>query len=326
MIWISNVGGYLPCISAWITGGRLSRDAGLIQLARHPRTLRSLVRHLPNRQRVAHNSLENSQLDRFANYRTMAFAREGRILTVTLNLPGTMNAVDAQLHSELSHLFVDLNDDPGSDVIVLTGAGRAFCAGGDVDWMQQAIDDPAEFRQTGLEAKRIIFSQLDLEKPLICRMNGHAIGLGATIALACDIVIANENAKIGDPHVSIGLVAGDGGAVLWPHLIGHVRAKELLLTGDLIRADEAARMGLINRAVPDNRLDDEVYTLARRLASGAREAIRWTKVTTNIALKQLAYSMMDAGIAYESVSNMSKDHREAVTAFREGRKPVFSKD
>ena len=258
------------------------------------------------------------------HYETIRFERKGRILTATLNLPETLNAVNARLHSELSRVFLDLNDDPDSDIIVLTGAGRAFCAGGDIDWMQEAIDDPSLFETTAYEAKRIVFSQLDLEKPLICRMNGHAIGLGATIALGCDVVIADERAKIGDPHVAIGLVAGDGGAVLWPHLIGFLRAKEYLLTGDLIPAPEAARMGLINRAVAREVLDDDVYGLATRLAGGARKAIRWTKVVTNLALKQVAHATMDPSIAYESLSNMSEDHREAVAAFREKRSPAFS--
>ncbi|RBI71942.1 enoyl-CoA hydratase/isomerase family protein [Roseovarius sp. TE539] len=263
-------------------------------------------------------------MDRFEKYETMTFERDGRVLTVTLNLPESLNAVNAKLHSELSQVFSDLNDDPDSDVIVLTGAGRAFCAGGDIDWMQDAIDDPSCFEVTAVEAKRIIFSQLDLEKPLICRMNGHAIGLGATIALTCDVVVAADSAKIGDPHVSVGLVAGDGGAILWPQMIGYMRAKEYLLTGDPIPAEEAARMGLINRAVPEETLDEDVYALAHRLASGARKAIRWTKVTTNIGLKQLAHAAMDTGVAYESMSNVSEDHREAVAAFRDKRKPVFT--
>ncbi len=265
-------------------------------------------------------------VDFFKGYETITFSREGRILTITLNLPDTLNAVNARLHTELSRVFTDANEDPDSDIVVLTGAGRAFCAGGDVDWMQDSIDDPEMFTLTGVEAKRIIFSQLEMEKPLICRMNGHAMGLGATIALSCDVVIASDKAKIGDPHVSIGLVAGDGGAVLWPQLIGYLRAKEYLLTGDPIPTPEAARMGLINRAVPLEQLDDDVYGLARRLAGGARKAIRWTKVSTNIALKQLAHMIMDTSIAYETLSNLSRDHQEAVTAFREKRKPVFTGD
>ncbi|WP_372500583.1 enoyl-CoA hydratase-related protein (plasmid) [Tistrella mobilis] len=260
----------------------------------------------------------------FRDYQCFTFERRNRVLTATINRPEAMNAVNARLHEEFSRLFTDLAMDPDSDVVVLTGAGRAFCAGGDINWMQEHIDVPGEFERTGLEAKRIVFSQLDLEKPLICRLNGHATGLGATIALMCDIIIASDKAKIGDPHVSVGLVAGDGGAVIWPQLIGFARAKEFLLTGDLLTAPEAARIGLINRAVAPERLDDEVYALADRLAGGATKAIRWTKTATNIALKQLAHSMMDACIGYESMSNLTEDHREAVAAFREKRKPAFT--
>jgi enoyl-CoA hydratase len=260
----------------------------------------------------------------FKDYEAMTFSREGKILTITLNRPDTLNAVNARLHAELAHVFTDAQQDPDSDVIVLTGAGRGFCAGGDVDWMQEAIDRPGLFENIAVEAKRIIFSQLELEKPLICRMNGHAMGLGATIALGSDIVIASEKAKIGDPHVQIGFVSGDGGAVLWPQLIGYLRAKEYLLTGDPIPAVEAARMGLINRAVAPERLDDEVYTLARRLANGARKAIRWSKVSINLGLKQLAHMIIDSSLAYEALSNLSKDHQEAVAAFREKRQPRFT--
>jgi enoyl-CoA hydratase len=260
----------------------------------------------------------------FKDYKTLNFSREGRILTITLNRPETLNAVNADMHTELSRVFIETQQDPESDIIVLTGAGRAFCAGGDVDWMQEAIDRPAVFEGIAVEAKRIIFSQLELEKPLICRLNGHAMGLGATIALTSDIVIASENAKIGDPHVQIGYVSGDGGAVIWPQLVGYLRAKEYLLTGDAIPATEAARMGLINRAVSPELLDEEVYKLARRLASGARKAIRWTKVSINLGLKQLAHMIIDSSLAYEALSNLSKDHQEAVNAFREKRAPQFT--
>src|ERR1700683_1603379 len=119
----------------------------------------------------------------FEGYEAITFSREGRILTITLNRADTLNAVNAILHEELARVFTDAQADPESDVVVLTGAGRAFSAGGDVDWMQDAIDNPEVFQAIAVEAKRMIFSQLELEKPLICRMNGHAMGLGATIAL-----------------------------------------------------------------------------------------------------------------------------------------------
>ena len=138
--------------------------------------------------------------------------------------------------------------------------------------MQQKIDRPELWDATSLpEAKRIIFRMLECDKPVIARVNGHAVGLGATVALMCDIIIAADTAKIGDPHVNAGLVAGDGGALIWPQLIGFARAKEYLFTGDLMTAAEAHRIGLINHVVPAEELDAKVYGLARRLAARGDE-------------------------------------------------------
>lgn len=261
---------------------------------------------------------------RYAAYQQLTVRVRQGIATVTMNRPEKLNAVNQRMHEELSRIFIDLNEDPEVETIILTGAGRAFSAGGDIDWFQAMIDDPSGFEKTAREGKQIIFSILDCEKPIIAKVNGHALGLGATLALFCDIVFASDKAKIGDPHVSVGFVAGDGGAVIWPQLIGYARAKEFLMTGDPITAHDAARIGLINYAVSQEELDERVDAFAQRLTSGARKAIRWTKVSVNIGLKQLAHSIMDASLSYEAQSNLTKDHQEAVNAFREGRKPVFS--
>ncbi|MGQ3356348.1 MAG: enoyl-CoA hydratase/isomerase family protein [Phreatobacter sp.] len=263
-------------------------------------------------------------MSRYDTYETIKAERRGRILTISLNRPDELNAVNAQLHRELSRIFRDARDDSEADIVVLTGEGRAFCAGGDIDWMQSTIDRPEEFEATGREAKDIVFSQLDLDKPLICRLNGHATGLGASLALLCDIVIASDRAKIGDPHVSVGLVAGDGGAFIWPQLVGYAKAKHYLLTGDLMSATEAERLGLVTKVVSPDELDAEVYGLAERLAGGALKAINWTKITANLPLKALFHAHFDAGLAYETMSNLTADHQEAVNAFREKRKPVFT--
>ena len=212
----------------------------------------------------------------FASYKFINFQREGRILTVTLNRPDVLNATDAALHEELSRVFTDCSGDPDSDIIILTGAGRAFSSGGDIVWMQSMIDRPVEFQKTAREAKAIVYSILDCEKPIIAKLNGHATGLGATIALFCDVIFASEAAKIGDPHVSVGFVAGDGGATIWPQLVGYARAKEYLMTGDLMSAAEAERIGLINHCVPADQLDAAVAAFAQKLAKGATKAIRWT--------------------------------------------------
>ena len=258
----------------------------------------------------------------FAKYRTIRADRRGRVLTLTLNRPDKLNAVDRAMHAELATIFTDAADDAGSDVVVLTGAGRAFCAGGDIVWMQEMIDHG--FAQTAREAKRIVCSLLDCEKPVIARLNGHATGLGATMALFCDVVFAADHARIGDPHVSVGLTAGDGGAIIWPQLIGYARAREYLLTGDLISAPEAARIGLINRALPALDLDAHVDAFADRMAAGARTALRTTKTAINLGLKQLVAATMDACLSLEAQSSQSAEHSEAVAAFREGRKPVFT--
>lgn len=261
---------------------------------------------------------------KFSEYQTIKFARRGRVLEVILNRPDQLNAVNSELHEELAQVFVDADRDPDSDVLVLTGEGRAFSAGGDIEGMRKKLDGPSTFHKTAREGKQIIFSLLDCEKPIIARVNGHAMGLGATIALFCDVIFAADTAKIADPHVRVGLVAGDGGAVIWPQLIGYARAKEFLMTGDVLTATEAARIGLINHAVPAAELDERVKEFADKLASGPTKAIRWSKVSANIGLKQLAHSIMDTSLSYEWLSSLSADHREAVNAFCDKRKPVFT--
>lgn len=254
---------------------------------------------------------------------TIALAREGRLLRITLNRPEAMNAVNLELHDELPQALWFAQGDPGSDVVVITGAGRAFSAGGDLDHIAHNAANPHLFDHEARMAKRLVFTLLDIEKPVVCRLNGHAVGLGATLALMCDIIIGAEGAKIGDPHVGLGLVAGDGGAVIWAQRIGLARAKEYLLTGDLLTAQKAAEIGLINHCVPKEELDATVDAFCQRLLGGATGAIRATKILTNLELKRLAHAVMDAGIAYESVSVRSADHLEGIAALREKRAPKF---
>ena len=259
----------------------------------------------------------------FKDYSRIEFAYDQgygpRVLVVKIAGTNRVNGVDEAMHEDLARVFTDCQRDPDSDLIVLTGKGDVFCAGGDFDWFEEQIKNPASFRAIAPDAKRIVLSLLELEKPMICRLNGAAAGLGATIALMCDVIIAEDNAKIGDPHVKVGLVAGDGGAVIWPALIGMARAKEMLLTGDMISGAEAARIGLINHAVPRAELDAKVAELAAKMLSNPRWAVRWTKVVMNQQLRQTANLTMDAAIAYETLSNMAQDRAEAVAAFKEKR-------
>lgn len=246
-----------------------------------------------------------------------------RILRVTLNRPEVRNAADRVMHRELSTLFFDIARDDGSDVVILTGAGNAFSAGGDINAMREKIADRSLWVETVEEARGIFQGMLDCPKPVICRLRGPASGLGATLAVYSDIVIADPTARIGDPHVKVGLAAGDGGALMWPLLIGFQQAKKLLFTGDHIGAEEALRLGLITELVPEDRLDARVDELAGQLASGALKAIGYTKLAINQTLRVLAQSTMEAGFGYETLSQMTADHAEAVEAFAAKRTPVF---
>jgi enoyl-CoA hydratase len=262
--------------------------------------------------------------DMYENYKDLLITRTGKILTVALNAPERLNAINASMHEELSRIFYDVDADRDTEVVILTGSGRAFCAGGDIKDMQAWYEEPALFDAMAREARKIIFGMLECDKPILCKMNGAAYGLGATLALFCDLIFADERAKIADPHVSVGLSAGDGGVIIWPQLIGFARAKEFLMTGDSITAVRAAEIGLINRALPGTELEAYVQEFAQRLANGASQSIRYTKRSINIALKQLAHSIMDASMAYESLSNRSFDHAEAIAAYVEKRRPLFN--
>ena len=260
----------------------------------------------------------------FSSYQAIAFRRDGKVLHATFNKPDTLNAFDAVLDYEVGRLFVEVAGDEASNVLVLTGAGRAFSAGGDIEQMQRVIDQPDLFLNGIGHARHIITSLLDCPKPIIAKVNGPAMGLGASIALFCDIIFAADHAKIADPHVKVGFVAGDGGAVIWPQLIGFARAKHYLFTGDAITGAEAARIGLINFSFPAAELDQAVDEYAQRLAKGASKAIAWTKLAVNAAIKQVVLQVMDTSLAYEALSNLTKDHQEAVNAFREKRPPQFT--
>lgn len=260
---------------------------------------------------------------KLSSYECIKTERQGRLLVLTLNNP-PMNSWSEQLHRELSTIFCDVQLDQDSDVVLLTGNGSVFSAGGDIPLMQRRIDHPELMVRKNLELKRIVFSLLELEKPVICRINGDAIGAGATLALLSDITIAVDTARIGDPHVRMGYSTGDGSATIWPQLIGYMRAKEYLLTGKLMSARDAERFGLINHAVPADELDQKVGEFTTALVNGATKAIRWSKTSINIPLRALAHSMLDAALAYQTITNDSADHQEAVRAFAEKRRPVFT--
>jgi enoyl-CoA hydratase len=260
------------------------------------------------------------------NFERLAIERRGSIVVATINAP-PMNPIDMALHHELQRFLETANTDPEAKVIVLTGAGdRAFCAGGDISVLEKDFASPRRSHWLdGLVAEKgILQTVLNLSKPLITRINGLAMGLGATLGVMADISIMVEDAKIADTHVKVGLVAGDGGALLWPLLMGFANARRYLLTGDTLTGREAAALGLITESVPREQLDQRVYSYAERLAVGASVAINYTKIAINLLLRSQIDALIEAHYGLEVKSALSDDHREAVKAFLERRPPVFT--
>ncbi|MFZ4516980.1 MAG: enoyl-CoA hydratase/isomerase family protein [Microthrixaceae bacterium] len=258
-----------------------------------------------------------------AGLRCIRVARDGDVLVCTIDHPDSdLNAVDATLHHELATLFRALRRERTARAVLLTGAGRAFCAGGDLAWFPELRSTEA-LDALRLDARQMIWDLLDVELPVVCALNGHAMGLGASIALLCDLVVAAEGARIGDPHVRMGLVAGDGGAVIWPMVLGPARAKEHLLLGDPLTAADAERLGLVNRVVPADEVRATAMELARRLAAGPPLAVRGTKVAVNQQLRAALLASFDLSTALELSTFHSEDHAEAVAAAVEKRPPGF---
>jgi enoyl-CoA hydratase len=250
-------------------------------------------------------------------------SRAGHILTIVLDRPDSeINAVDARVHEELATLFQILKRETEARAVVLTAQGTAFSAGGDFNWFPQ-LRDPGDLYRTLLDAKHLVWDLLDLEIPIIAAVNGHAMGLGATIALLCDIIIMAEDARIGDPHVRVGIVAGDGGAAIWPLAIGPARAKQYLLTGDSLTAAEAVAIGLVNMVVPRNEVESTAMEFANKLAATAPLAVRFTKRSVNKLVKEALNVAFDTSTALEMVTFMTQDQQEALDALAAKRPPSF---
>ena len=236
----------------------------------------------------------------YKGYECILFEREEKILTATLNRPESLNSVNAKLHTELVAMYADFERDDEADVMILTGAGRGFCSGGDIGGgLVEGVDFEQAMQQIFWEARKLIVNILEVDKPILAAVNGAAAGLGVTLALFCDIVYASEKARLGDTHVKVGVVAGDGGAVIWPLLVGVNRAKELLMTGDMLDAQEAFRIGLVNHVVPHEQLMEVVRERARQLVSGSTLAIRGTKKSVNAYMKWMVNQVLDLSMHLE---------------------------
>jgi enoyl-CoA hydratase len=259
------------------------------------------------------------------NYQTMHIERRGDgIAIVTLDRPERLNAVNGTMHAELARFSRDFGNDRDIRVLVLTGAGRAFCAGGDFSPGDPIGADP-EGPNLWVEARQIVDHILECEKPIISAVNGYAMGLGANVALLCDVVVAGPNTVFADTHVNMGIGAGDGGQLIWPFLIGVNRAKYYLMTGDRVTGKEAVEMGLANFYVDEtDAVVPKALEIAERLATGAPKAITASKMAVNAYLRSVSSMVMPICLKYEEVTMASEDHREAVAAFQEKRQPKFT--
>src|SRR5260221_2026864 len=270
----------------------------------------------------------DSTMTDYSQYECIKVEKADTLATVTVNRQDYLNAVNPQLDHELERSWLDLAEDTEVNAILLTGAGKAFCAGGDVKGMASPSGSrkegkPRPFALNPAGGRRLVQRMLDVEQPIIGAINGDAVGLGATIALFCDVIVASEKARFGDPHVRVGIVAGDGGAIIWPALIGPARAKEFLMRGHLVNGTDAAKMGLVNYAVPPEQVLPKAQEIARELASGPTWAIRWSKLSVNKWLKDQVNLILDASLAYEMITFTTEDHKEAAQSFVEKRKPKY---
>jgi len=242
---------------------------------------------------------------------------DGPVRTVIMNRPAELNAVNQALHWALANVWRQLAADRAAKVVILTGAGPAFCAGGDLGWITSFLDDPVARDESLREGAQIIEEMLRFPLPVIAAVNGAAVGLGSSVAVLCDVVLMSEVAYLADPHVSVGLVAGDGGAAFWPLLTPVLRSREYLYTGDRIPAATAVELGLATRVTAPEDLLPEARRLAGRLAAQPAEALRGTKRVTNMHLSQALGGAMQAGLAAEAVTMQSAEHRERLLALRQ---------
>lgn len=246
---------------------------------------------------------------------------DGPIRTVTINRPDELGAVNRPLHWALANVWRLLSQDTGARAVVLTGAGRAFSAGGDLNWITSFLDDPVARDESLREGAQIIEELLRFPLPVIAAVNGPAVGLGCSLAVLCDIVLISETAHLADPHVSVGLVAGDGGAAFWPLLTPILRSREYLYTGARIPAATAVELGLASRTAAPDELLPQARKLAHRLAEQPAEALQGTKRVANMYLSQALSGAMQAGFAAEAVTMRSPEHRERLLALSRKARP-----
>jgi len=258
----------------------------------------------------------------YSQYQHLLFERKDHgVLLITINRPEVYNAANARLHWELSHVWLDIGNDPETRVVVITGAGRAFSAGGDLA-MIETQNNLSVISQVMKEAGDIVYNMVNLDKPVISAINGVAVGAGLAVALMADISIIAETARLTDGHLRLGVGAGDHAMIIWPLLCGMAKAKYYLLTADFIDGKEAERIGLVSMCAPAAEVLPRALEVANKLALGSQLAIRWTKRALNNWLR-VAGPIFDNSLALEMLGFFSDDVPEGIKAIREKRQPQF---
>jgi 2-(1,2-epoxy-1,2-dihydrophenyl)acetyl-CoA isomerase len=256
------------------------------------------------------------------SYETILVKKEGKVVTITLNRPQSLNFLDPIMAQELERALGDAEKDETVGAVVITGAGRAFSAGGDVKFMKE--DHTAyEFYRRMEYITRFIWTMISLPKPIIASVNGPAVGGGCSIALAADMILAAETATFAEVFVRIGLIPDCGGIFLLSRRIGLTRAKDLVFTGRSIDAREAERMGMINRVFPAEALEAETRKMALELGNGPTMAMGIAKRLLNQSYESDFDTLLRLENSHQALLRLTEDHREGVKAFFEKRKPEF---
>lgn len=262
--------------------------------------------------------------DWFEKYEGLRFERKDNgVLWMIIDRPEAKNATTAGMHRALSRVWDDIDDDDATRVVVVTGEGDAFSAGGDIDWISGFVGDPKAVREVMREAGDVVYRMLRCEKIIISAINGVAVGAGLAVALMADISLIDEEASFTDGHLRIGVGAGDHALICWPLLCGLAKAKYYLLTADFIDGKTADRIGLVSKAVPGDELLAEAQKVADKLANGPQQALQLTKRSLNLWMHQAAPTF-DASLAFEMMGFLGPEGAEGVAAMQEKRRPDFS--
>jgi enoyl-CoA hydratase len=271
--------------------------------------------------------LENDEMDeRYGRFSRLLINRpHPRVLRVVMNRPEKLNAADGEMHADLTEIWRVIDADPSVNAVLLTGAGKAFSAGGDLDLVDKMIADFDTRMRVWKEARDMVYNLINCSKPVVSAINGAAVGAGLVLAILADISIAAKSAKLIDGHTKLGVAAGDHAAIIWPLLCGMAKAKYHLLLCEPVSGEEAERIGLVSLAVPDEEVQTRAMDVAVRLAEGAPNAIRWTKYALNNWLRA-AGPIFDASLGMEFLGFSGHELPEGTAALREKRKPNFSRD